>query len=665
MFSLRKTLYTTILLMAAILSVVVLLGARQYLLTGRYQAVIEQSEKLVFRFATLKERITEALLENRYDLMAAITLEAETMNGDLVRVLESGRIPGAYELTFLDQLDLPGIIMLLKKMGARPNQETAGQLNAKVRLIGDQLMRFDRIVASQAKVVLVEFQSVVIGGLAMVLCLCTFLVLLWYRQVILPLLGLVARCKTKEFGRDILEHDAKACNDLVELTQAVNGLIVAHDRQAKAAAHRDHLLAAVTAAGEGIRQARSCEELNQSLCRALMQDSDHALVWIGQATAGDDTLIPVAVDGSTTMDQHECEVCLDLLLAQVRASGREKDPSHLAMAQGGPVIARDLLAGTPRGLLKNTPFAAGPVHGAALSMRWRDEVFGVLTIYALADDSFQATDMEILRNLVDEAALACHALQVRDMKVTEEGDFNALTVRICGLAAMGELAAGVAHEVRNLVNGIINYAQVLFDELAPTGGPQADLLRKVMDEGERIGDVLRQLLFLSRGKRPTLSRLPMAHVVQGVYALVERQLKNDGIIATISLASALPSVDVDLEYMQLVFLCIFNNARQALNARYPGQDKQKRLTITGEVVFSEGRSWLRTSITDWGGGINASVLPLVFDPLYSTKPPGEGTGLGLTISKMLVEDHGGQIKIESVVGDHTTVSIALPVTEAG
>ncbi len=488
MFSLRQTLYATILLMAAILSMVFLLGARQYLLAGRYKAVIDQSEKLLFRFATVKERISEALLENRYEQLSAITLEAEAVNGDLARVLESGLIPGEYKLTFLEQLDLPGVVILLRKISAQPNRETAGQLSAKVRLINDQFMRFDRIVASQAKAGLVEFQSVVIGGLAMVLCLCSFLVLIWYRQVIVPLLGLVARCKTKEFGTEILEHDYKACNELVELTQAVNGLIVAYGRQVKV-----------------------------------------------QSKVG----------------------------------------------------------------------------------------------------------------------------------AASEGDFDALFVRLCGLAAIGELAAGVAHEVRNLVNGIINYSQVLFDELGPDGGTRADLLRKVMVEGERIGDELRQLLFLSRGKQQNLSRLPLEHVVQGAYALVERQMKNDGITTTITLASGLPPVEVDLGYLQLVFLCIFNNARQALNARYPGQDKEKRLAITAEVVLSEGRSWLRTSITDWGGGIEAQVLPRVFEPLYSTKPAGTGTGLGLTLSKMLVEDHGGRLRIESVAGDHATVCIELPVAAAG
>jgi signal transduction histidine kinase len=664
MFSLRKTLYTTILLMAVILSMVFLVGARQYLLAGRYKAVIDQSEKLVFRFATVKEQITASLLENRYDQMGAITLEAEAMNGDIARVLESGLIPSEYKLTLLDQLDLPGVIILLRKMDAQPNKDIAGQINTKIRLIGDQLMRFDRIVASQAKAGLVEFQSVLIGGMAIVLCLCSFLMLLWYRQVIMPLLGLVTRCKSEPFGREILEHDPAACNELVELTQAMNGLIMAHNRQEKAATHQDHLLKAAAAVGEGIRQAKTHAELYQAMCRALMQDGDHALVWIGQAKADDDSLTPVAVDGSTTMDRHEYDACLDFLLSQVRAGGRENDPSVQALAQGSPIVARDILAGVPKGLLKNTPFAAGPVHCAALPLRWQDEVFGVVTIYALLDDSFQAADMEILRRLVDEAALACHALEVRTSAVAEEGAFNALTVRICGLAAMGELAAGVAHEVRNLVNGIINYSQVLFDEIGPTGGTQADLLKKVMDEGERIGDALRQLLFLSRGKRQTLSRLTMEHVVQGAYALVERQMKNDGISATIALPSSLPPVDVDLEYMQLVFLCLLNNARQALNGRFPGQDKQKRLAITGEVVFAEGRSWLRTSITDWGGGIDASVLPRIFDPLYSTKPAGEGTGLGLTLSKMLVEDHGGHIRIESVAGDHATVSIELPVTAA-
>ena len=113
--------------------------------------------------------------------------------------------------------------------------------------------------------------------------------------------------------------------------------------------------------------------------------------------------------------------------------------------------------------------------------------------------------------------------------------------------------------------------------------------------------------------------------------------------------------------MQNVFLNILNNARYALNQRYPNQHPQKRLEIKGEVVTKEGRPLLRISCTDFGVGIHPNIINKVFEPFFTTKPAGIGTGLGLSISRSLVEDNKGTLTLESIIDDHTTISLELPV----
>jgi C4-dicarboxylate-specific signal transduction histidine kinase len=116
--------------------------------------------------------------------------------------------------------------------------------------------------------------------------------------------------------------------------------------------------------------------------------------------------------------------------------------------------------------------------------------------------------------------------------------------------------------------------------------------------------------------------------------------------------------------MQHVFLNILSNARYALNMKYKGEHQNKRLAIKTELFYQDGRQWLRIFCTDMGVGIHPNILNKVFEPFFSTKPEGEGTGLGLSICKGIVEDNSGNLQVESVLDDHTTILLDLPVNNS-
>jgi signal transduction histidine kinase len=114
--------------------------------------------------------------------------------------------------------------------------------------------------------------------------------------------------------------------------------------------------------------------------------------------------------------------------------------------------------------------------------------------------------------------------------------------------------------------------------------------------------------------------------------------------------------------MQHTFLNLFSNARYALNQHYSGRHPKKRIEIKGEITARNGNQRLRVACTDFGVGIPPNIISKVFEPFFSTKPEGVGTGLGLSICRSIVEDNNGILDIESILDNHTTIIMELPVT---
>ncbi len=249
-------------------------------------------------------------------------------------------------------------------------------------------------------------------------------------------------------------------------------------------------------------------------------------------------------------------------------------------------------------------------------------------------------------------------LVARDM--TEEKMRRAEAIRAAQLASVGELAAGVAHEINNPINGIINYAQVLKDEVQ-IGSMGNEILSRIIKESERIAAIVTNLLSFARQKEETAQTVFITDVIEDSVSLVNHQILKDGIILDIDIPRDLPPIKGKAQELQQVFLNLLSNARYALNQRFPGRDSNKRIRITSKIVSLPTGDYVRTEVTDWGTGIPEDVLDRLFDPFFSTKPPGEGTGLGLSISQRLVREHQGFLTIESEFGGYTTVFVDLPV----
>ncbi len=247
-------------------------------------------------------------------------------------------------------------------------------------------------------------------------------------------------------------------------------------------------------------------------------------------------------------------------------------------------------------------------------------------------------------------------------ELTSDEMRKADSLRTAQMAAIGELAAGVAHEVNNPITGIINFAQLLLDD-SEKDSLQAELLDRIVNEGERIALIIKNLLSFARESENSNEPVEINQVLKDSLSLVAHQLKKDGIKVKTNYSSKLCQIYGNFNQLQQVILNLLSNARFALNERYPNASPDKTIEISCyPFIKEEGQTVTQISIKDAGTGIPQGILKRLFDPFFTTKPSGKGTGLGLSISYGIIQDHGGIIKVDSIMHQYTKMIIELPTS---
>ena len=233
------------------------------------------------------------------------------------------------------------------------------------------------------------------------------------------------------------------------------------------------------------------------------------------------------------------------------------------------------------------------------------------------------------------------------------------------LASLGELAAGVAHEINNPLNGVINFAQLLKDEDAGRSDFERQMIDGVIEEGERIAAIVRGLLTFARHDDNRRAVVSLPEVVKTSLALFGRQFDKDGIAVETDLPEDLPSVYADASRLRQVVVNMVSNAYHSLQAKRQDEGRERLLRIGARRVEREGRDFVRVEFYDNGVGIRREDLDRVFDPFFTTRRDTGGTGLGLSISFGIVREHGGTIRVESERGEFARFAVELPAGLTG
>ena len=220
------------------------------------------------------------------------------------------------------------------------------------------------------------------------------------------------------------------------------------------------------------------------------------------------------------------------------------------------------------------------------------------------------------------------------------------------LAAVGEMAAGIAHELNNPLTTVAGFTELVLEDLPAEAESRPDL-ELVLREARRARDVVRRLLDFSRRSESERTRVDLNELLGDVLSLTNHLMHTSGVQLEVSLGEDLPWVSVDRNQMKQVFLNLFHNAIQAMPTG--GQ-----LFIQTELSQRDERNWVVASIKDTGLGMAPELRERIFEPFFTTKSAQGGTGLGLSITYGIVSDHGGEIEVESETGKGTCFTVWLP-----
>lgn len=232
---------------------------------------------------------------------------------------------------------------------------------------------------------------------------------------------------------------------------------------------------------------------------------------------------------------------------------------------------------------------------------------------------------------------------------------QAQLLRAAKLAAVGELAAGVAHEINNPAGIILMRAGQLAQALDNAPAQTAEDLEAIRRQVEKISRIVSGLLTFAQRTEPSRPMVPLQvnEVAQRTAQLMDDMLRSRHVDVVLSLAD-LPAVRADGARLEQVLLNLINNAIDAM-------PEGGRMTFGTDVGTGEHADSIAIYVEDTGYGIPAEQLSRVFDPFFTTKEPGQGTGLGLSVSYAIVEQHGGRLEVASQAGQGSRFTVYLPL----
>ncbi|MFZ0481228.1 MAG: ATP-binding protein [Terriglobales bacterium] len=342
-------------------------------------------------------------------------------------------------------------------------------------------------------------------------------------------------------------------------------------------------------------------------------------------------------------DQQLAEVSYKMIACDVAAMAAIAFLSWLFIFRVVERPLRHLHAGTHE-------LSAG-VLGYQIDLQSKDEIGDLAR-------SFNTMSLQ-LRGANEQLVAWAHHLEERvDEKTSELRRAHNEVLHSETMASVGKMAAVVAHEINNPLSGILTYSKLLkkWVESGQVSNDKKQDAQQCLDlitsESRRCGELVKNLLSFSRQSPMNVQMMDVNRVAEQCLMLVHHNLANAGVEAHPTLAPDLPRLQGDPSQIEQVLLAIVVNAADAM-PRGGNLWVESRLTEDGTMVA--------LSVRDDGSGIPPDILPTIFEPFVTTKDLNHGTGLGLAVSRGIVERHSGKISIDSEVGKGTTVTITLPV----
>jgi PAS domain S-box-containing protein len=454
-----------------------------------------------------------------------------------------------------------------------------------------------------------------------------------------------------------VEYAALSLYDITELKQALE------ESASRATERRLHrALRTLGECNEALVRATEETGLLQRICDIIVEVGGYRLAWVGFTVEDEAKSVrPVARAG--VEDGY-----LEAARISWADNERGRGPTGRCIRSGEPVVARQLTTYPDFEPWRAAAAQRGYASSAALPLVVEGRTIGALMIYAAEREAFDDDEVRLLRQLTDDLAFGLGALRTQRERERMQGQLM-LADR---MSSMGMLAAGVAHEINNPLAYAMASLELLARDLPvvlaaevarATGGGEpsgnvptlAELVERIQQAREgatRVRDIVRDLKLFSRVDEHTVGLIDLRHVLDASVRMVWNEIKHRGRL--VRDYGEMPLVVVNEARVGQVVLNLLTNAVQALPEKW---DDRSEIRVVGRTDEA-GRAVIE--IHDTGSGIAPEQLPHIFDPFFTTKPVGIGTGLGLSICQTIVTALGGEILVDSTVGQGSTFRVVLP-----
>ncbi len=353
---------------------------------------------------------------------------------------------------------------------------------------------------------------------------------------------------------------------------------------------------------------------------------------------GDDLVLKACTESATFVSRPRLKVGESL--------------SGAVVASGAPVAVEELAEDQRYDQEHRQGAQAQGIHAfLGVPLRTGENIIGALNVYAKQRRLFTADEVSLLAAFADHASLILEKHRLAGERRRTEDALRQSEK----LATMGQLLAGVAHELNNPLTVISGYAGMLKSTLSGTRLEQSAL--QIEQASHRCSRIVRNFLALARKHPPERRQVALNRVVAEALELLAYPFGLDNVEAELDLAAGIPELWADAHQLQQVVVNLLTNAHQAMR-----EAPLRRLTIT--TRHDGARATVLLQVTDTGPGITADVEARIFEPFFTTKPLGHGTGLGLSLCLGIVEGHGGTIRVDGRPGRGAVFTVELPVGPA-
>ena len=498
------------------------------------------------------------------------------------------------------------------------------------------------------------------------------IVILFLRFWVIKSLVLTAKIiRTKDEGylRDLKPHTREFLSLKESIAESFkkDGMLLEEIKMRKEAEEKtkriSRLYYLLSQINQLIMHTDNIDKLFREVCRFIVEEGGYRMCWIGLVDKTTKTVKPVVWWGYVDGYLDNIKISIDSDIPEGRGISGE------IIRSGKYFVCNDIENASYMEPWKKEALKRNYRATAGFPLRMGMEVIGVLRVYASEVDFFTEEEIKLLNELAGDLSFAIEYLKKEEEKKKKDEELKdayeklknlqAQLVQSAKLASLGQLSAGVAHEINNPLVGVLNNVQLLKLMLEEKKEIPSDELKEILSSIEEAGlrckKIVQNMLSFSRASTKAFEQVSLNDIVENTVGLIENEYKLQNVLIERKLKSEIPLILGDRQLLQQALLDLLNNSLWAI------KKKGNSGTITLTTDYEVENKIVVLLISDTGIGIPKENLEHIFEPFFTTKEIGEGTGLGLAIVYDIIKRHAGTVEVESQVNVGTTFRIKFPV----